>query len=50
VFPRENILYLDPTDDRLYWLRHENPDLILEAWFELPPQKRDSETISLFFR
>jgi predicted AAA+ superfamily ATPase len=47
--PRENILYLDPTDDRLYWLRHENPDLILEAWFELPPQKRDSETVHCFF-
>lgn len=24
--PRENILYLDLADDRLYWLRHENPD------------------------
>jgi hypothetical protein len=25
---RENILYLDLSDDRLYWLRSENPDLI----------------------
>jgi hypothetical protein len=28
----ENILSLDLADDRLYWLRHENPDLILEAY------------------
>lgn len=47
--PRENILFLDLADDRLYWLRHENPDLILEAYFELHPQKRGSETVHCFF-
>ncbi|MFZ5760750.1 MAG: ATP-binding protein [Thermodesulfobacteriota bacterium] len=47
--PRENILYLDLADDPLYWLRHENPDLILEAYFELHPQKRGNETIHCFF-
>jgi predicted AAA+ superfamily ATPase len=47
--PRENILYLDLTDDRLYWLRHENPDLILEAYFELHPQNHGSETVHCFF-
>lgn len=47
--PRENILSLDLADDRLYWLRHENPDLILEAYFELHPQKRGRETIHCFF-
>jgi hypothetical protein len=47
--PRENILYLDLADDRLYWLRHENPDLILEAYSELHPQKRGSETVHCFF-
>lgn len=47
--PRENILYLDLADDRLYWLRHENPDLILEAWFELHPQKRGKEMVHCFF-
>jgi len=47
--PREDILYLDLADDRLYWLRHENPDLILEAYFELHPQKRGSETVHCFF-
>jgi predicted AAA+ superfamily ATPase len=46
---RENILYLDLNDDRLYWLRHENPDLILEAYSELHPQKRGSETVHCFF-
>ena len=47
--PREDILYLNLAADRLYWLRHENPDLILEAYFELHPQKRGSETVHCFF-
>lgn len=47
--PRENILFLDLADDRLYWLRHENPDLILEAYFELHPQMRGNETVHCFF-
>ncbi len=47
--PHENILYLNLADDRLYWLRHENPDLILEAYFDLYPQKRGSETVHCFF-
>ncbi|WP_234703580.1 ATP-binding protein [Oleidesulfovibrio alaskensis] len=47
--PRKNILYLNLTDDRLYWLRHENPDIILEAYYELHPQKRGSETVHYFF-
>ncbi len=47
--PRENILSLNLADDRIYWLRHENPDQILEAWFELHPQKRGSETAHCFF-
>ncbi len=47
--PRENILFFNLADDRLYWLRHENPDLILEAYFELHPQKRGSETVHCFF-
>ncbi|MFH1980340.1 MAG: ATP-binding protein [Pseudomonadota bacterium] len=47
--PRENILYLNLADNQLYWLRHENPDQILEAWFELHPQKRGNETVHCFF-
>jgi uncharacterized protein len=46
---RENILYLDLADDRLCWLRHENPDLILKAYFELHPQKRGTERVHCFF-
>lgn len=47
--PVESILYLDLADDRLYWLRHENSDLILDAYFDLYPQKRGSETVHCFF-
>ncbi|KAA6185859.1 ATP-binding protein [Thiohalocapsa marina] len=47
--PSENILYLDFADDRFYWMRHENPDIILEAYFELHPQKRGNETVHCFF-
>jgi len=47
--PRENILYLNLADDRLYWLRQENPDLILDAYFEIHPQNRGSETVHCFF-
>ena len=46
--PREKILCLDLADARLYWLRHANPDLILEAYFDLHPQKRGSETVHCF--
>ncbi len=48
-FNCENILYLNLADDRIYWLRHENPDLIVEAYFELHPQKRGNEAIHCFF-
>lgn len=47
--PRENILHLNLADDRLHWLRHENLALIMEAYFELHPQKRGSETVNCFF-
>ena len=47
--PREDVLSLNLADDRLYWLRHENPDIILDAYFDLHPQKRGSETVHCFF-
>jgi len=45
--PRENIIYLNFEDDRLFPLRLEHLDLILEGYFELYPAKRD-EKIYLF--
>lgn len=45
--PRENIIYLNFEDDRLFPLKLEHLDLILEGYFELYPAKRD-EKIYLF--
>jgi len=45
--PRENVLYLNFEDDRLFPLKLEHLDLILEAYFEMYPTKRD-EKIYLF--
>jgi hypothetical protein len=44
---RENILYLNFEDDRLYPLKLEHLDQILEGYYELYPDKRD-EKIYLF--
>ncbi|MEA1919895.1 MAG: ATP-binding protein [Campylobacterota bacterium] len=44
---RENIIYLNFEDDRLFPLKLEHLDLILEAYYELYPHKRD-EKIYLF--
>ena len=44
---RENIIYLNLEDDRLFPLRLEHLDLILEGFYELYPAKRD-EKIYLF--
>lgn len=46
---RQNILYLNFFDDRLYGLERENLGLILEAYFSLYPEKRGTETIYFFF-
>jgi uncharacterized protein len=45
--PRENIIYLNFEDDRLFPLKLGHLDLILEGYFELYPAKRD-EKIYLF--
>lgn len=47
--PRQNILYLNFFDDRLYGLDRENLGLILEAYFSLYPEKKNTETIYCFF-
>jgi len=47
--PRENILYLNFFDDRLHNLRQDNMGLIVEAYYSLYPEKKNSETIYCFF-
>ena len=44
---RENMIYLNFEDDRLFPLKLEHLDLILESYFELYPHKRE-EKIYLF--
>lgn len=44
---RENIIYINFEDDRLYPLELPSLDLILESYYELYPKKRD-EKIYLF--
>ncbi len=44
---RENIIYLNFEDDRLFPLKLEHLDLIMEGFYELYPAKRD-EKIYLF--
>ncbi len=46
-YPRENMIYLNFEDDRLYPLKLEHLDLILDAYFELYPHKRE-EKLYLF--
>jgi len=47
--PRENILYLNFFDDRLHALPHLGLSLILEAYFTLYPEKKNRETVHVFF-
>ena len=47
--PRENILYLNFFDDRLYNLRPGSLGLITEAYYSLFPEKKNTETVYCFF-
>lgn len=47
--PRENILYLNFFDDRLHDLRQGNLGLIVEAYYSLFPEKKNSSTVYCFF-
>lgn len=47
--PRENILYLNFFDDRLHSLQHDGLGVILEAYFSLYPEKKNSEKVYCFF-
>lgn len=46
---RQNILYLNFFDDRLHGLQSRAPDLIIEAYFSLYPDKKNTERIYCFF-
>lgn len=46
---RQNILYLNFFDDRLHRLQHEGLGVILEAYFSLYPEKKNTEKVYCFF-
>ena len=46
---RQNILYLNFFDDRLHRLQHDGLSVILEAYFSLFPEKKNSEKVYCFF-
>ena len=46
---RQNILYLNFFDDRLYGLQRKGLGVILEAYFSLYPEKKNTEKIYCFF-
>lgn len=46
---RQNILYLNFFDDRLHRLQHDHLGIILEAYFSLFPEKKNTEKIYCFF-
>ena len=46
---RENILYINFFDDRLHALQADTLGMILEAYFALFPEKKNTEKIYLFF-
>lgn len=47
--PRQNILYLNFFDDRLHNLQHDSLGIILEAYFSLYPEKKNTEKVYCFF-
>ena len=46
---RQNILYLNFFDDRLHRLQHDSLGVILEAYFSLYPEKKNTEKVYCFF-
>jgi len=46
---RQNILYLNFFDDRLHSLQHDSLGAILEAYFSIYPEKKNTEKIHCFF-
>jgi predicted AAA+ superfamily ATPase len=46
---RENILYLNFFDDRLHELQHEKLGLVIEAYYSLYPEKKNTAKVYYFF-
>lgn len=46
---KENILYLNFFDDRLHELQHEGLGLVIEAYYSLYPEKKNTEKVYYFF-
>ena len=46
---KQNILYMNFFDDRLYNIRQENIGLITEAYYSIYPDKKNTETVYCFF-
>jgi hypothetical protein len=47
--PRQNVLYLNFFDDRLHGLQQEGLGQVVEAYYSLYPQKKNTETVYCFF-
>lgn len=47
--PRENIICINFFDDRLHALRQDRLGLIIDAYFSLYPEKKNSEIVYWFF-
>lgn len=45
----KNILYINFFDERLHNLQHKGPSDVLEAYYSLYPEKKNSETVYCFF-
>ena len=46
---KQNILYLNFFDDRLHTLQHQGLGAILEAYYSLYPEKKQTERVYCFF-
>ena len=46
---RQNVLYLNFFDDRLHGLQHEKLGTILEAYYMIYPEKKQTEKVYCFF-
>lgn len=46
---RQNILYLNFFDDRLHTLKQTGLDIVVEAYFSLYPEKKNTEKVYCFF-